>query len=75
MEISAEEEFIPISARGKVYWKFAITAAITDARIDSKGPGSLTNAIIQVKKMINEKIQDVNSPFGPQYGQKKLEIN
>ena len=64
-EIRAEEEFIPIGARGKVQWKIAITAVTTDAEINSQGPGSLTNAVIQVKKLINKKIQDMNSTLAP----------
>ena len=49
-QITVEDEFIPIGARGKVHWNFAITAASTDAEINAQGPGSLTNAVIQVEK-------------------------
>ena len=47
--IRTEEEFIPIGARGKVHWTFAITAASTDEEINAQGPGSLMNAVIQVE--------------------------
>ena len=47
--VTAEDEFIPIGARGKVHWKFVLTAATTDKDISGKGPGSLTNAVIQVE--------------------------
>ena len=63
--ITAEEEFIPVGPRGKVSWTFNITAATTDDEIAGQGPGSLTNAVIQVEKMLNRKIQDVVSPMGP----------
>ena len=63
--ITAEEEFISIGARGKVQWTFNITADTTDEEIAGQGPGSLTNAVIQVEKMLNRKIQDVVSPMGP----------
>ena len=59
IEINEEEEFIPIGARGKVQWKFAITAATTDSKIDGDGLGSLNNAVIQLEKMLKVKIQKV----------------
>ena len=64
--VTAEEEFIPVGARGKVHWTFAITAATTNDEIKNEGPGSLTNAVIQVEKMLNTKVQDTVSPLGPQ---------
>ena len=64
-EITAEEEFVPIGARGKVHWDFALTAVTTDDEIAKQGPGSLTNAVIQVEKMLGVKIQDVANPLGP----------
>ena len=63
--ITAEDEFIPVGPRGKVSWTFDITAVTTDEEIAKQGPGSLTNAVIQVEKMLNKKIQDVVSPMGP----------
>lgn len=69
--IMAEEEFIPIGARGKVEWKFVLTAATTDQEINGQGPGSLTNAVIQVEKILKVKIQDVESPSGPRELAKK----
>ena len=63
--ISPEEEFVPIGARGKVHWDFVLTAATADSEIATQGPGSLTNAVIKVEKMLNKKIQNVASPLGP----------
>ena len=63
--IAEEEEFIPIGACGKVTWTFVLTAATTDDEIVKQGPGSLTNAVIQVEEMLKVKIQDVVSPLGP----------
>ena len=48
--ILVEDEFIPIGKRGKVAWKFFLTAATTDDEINKEGLGSLTNAVIQVEK-------------------------
>ena len=48
--ILVEDEFIPIGKRGKVAWKFVLAAATTDDEINKEGLGSLTNAVIQVKK-------------------------
>ena len=70
-QITVEDEFIPIGARGKVHWNFAITAASTDAEINAQGPGSLTNAVIQVDKILNITIQYVVSPMGPRELAKK----
>ena len=63
--IPAEEEFIPIGAKGKVHWAFTITAVTTDDEIKEQGPGSLTNAVTQVEKMLGNKFQNIESPVGP----------
>ena len=60
-----ETEFTPIGKRGKVDWKFVLTAGTTDDNIFKKGPGCLTAAVIQVEKMLGVKIQDVHSPLAP----------
>ena len=52
--VTAEEEFIPIGARGKVQWEFVLTAATTYDKINAERPGSLTNAVIQVEKSSEE---------------------
>ena len=41
-----------------------MTAATTDKDISSGSPSSLTNAVIQVEKILKRKIQDV-SPLAP----------
>ena len=61
----AEEEFIPIGAKGKVHWAFTITAATTDDEINAQGPGALTHAVTQIEKMLSKKFQNVASPIGP----------
>ena len=63
--IYVEEEFIPIGARSKVHWSFVLTAGTTDDDIYKQGPGSLTNVVIQVEKILKVTIQDVVSPLAP----------
>ena len=63
--ILADEEFIPIGSRSNVDWKFVLTAATTDNKIHAKVPGCLTNAVIQVEKILKIKVQDITSLLGP----------
>ena len=55
--VTAEDEFIPIGAREKVQWKLILTAVTTDDKINAKGPGRLTNALIQVEKIFRRKFR------------------
>ena len=48
--VTDEDGFILIGTQRKVHWKFVLAAATTDKDISGEGPGSLTNAVIQMEK-------------------------